>query len=91
MDVFGMGGFARGGMPVSGMLKAVGAILVLLAMAVLILGMVDVAQGEKGTWEIWPFYIIHGGISLAALVLFATANRIRAERAYKEFEGGEEL
>ncbi|MDY6795125.1 MAG: hypothetical protein SWK76_07575 [Actinomycetota bacterium] len=60
-----------------GLLVFLGWILILVALAVLILGLVDVAQGEKGTWGIWPIYLIHGGVAFAAVILFAVANRGR--------------
>jgi hypothetical protein len=67
-----------------GTLIAIGVVLMLAAMVFIIWGMVEVAQGDKGTWEIWPFYLIHGGISLVGMVLFAVANRGRVPSAAAE-------
>jgi NADH:ubiquinone oxidoreductase subunit 6 (subunit J) len=53
----------------------IGYVLMVVALVVMALGLVDVAKGEKGTWGIWPYYLIHGLISMAAVVLFAIANR----------------
>jgi EamA domain-containing membrane protein RarD len=64
-----------------GLLIFVGTILMIVALVFIIWGMVEVGQGKKGTWEIWPFYLIHGGVSMLALVLFAMANRGRGEPA----------
>jgi EamA domain-containing membrane protein RarD len=60
-----------------GTLIAIGTLLMLVAMVFIIWGMVEVAQGDKGTWEIWPFYVIHGTIAMTAMVLYAVANRGR--------------
>lgn len=66
----------------------IGAVLMVLALVVMALGLVEVAQGEKGTWGIWPYYLIHGVIALVAIVLFAIANRDRGE-AVAVTSGGE--
>jgi NADH:ubiquinone oxidoreductase subunit 6 (subunit J) len=71
-----------------GFLIFVGAVLIVLSLVVMALGLVEVAQGEKGTWGIWPYYLIHGGIALVAVVLFAAANRGR-EKPAAAAAGGE--
>jgi NADH:ubiquinone oxidoreductase subunit 6 (subunit J) len=70
-----------------GFLIFIGALLMILALVVMALGLVEVAQGEKGTWGIWPYYLIHGGIALAAIVLFAIANKGREKPATVAAEG----
>ena len=60
-----------------GTLITIGTLLMLVAMVFIIWGMVEVAQGDKGTWELWPFYLVHGAIAMAAMVLYAVANRGR--------------
>ena len=70
-----------------GFLIFVGAILMVLALVVMALGLVEVAQGEKGTWGIWPYYLIHGAIALVAIVLFAMANRGREKPTAVAAEG----
>jgi len=67
-----------------GALIAIGTLLIIVAMVFLIWGMVEVAQGDKGTWQIWPFYVIHGGIALAGMVLYAVANRGRVQAVSAE-------
>lgn len=67
----------------------IGTILVVAAFVVMILGLVEVGQGEKGTWEIWPYYAIHGVLSLAGLVLYGIANMGREKPAAVTPEGGE--
>ena len=64
-----------------------GALLMVLALVVMALGLVEVAQGEKGTWQIWTYYLIHGGIAMAAIVLFAIANMGREKPAAVTAEG----
>lgn len=71
-----------------GTLITVGALLVIAALFFMVWGIVEVGQGDKGTWEIWPFYLIHGGISLVALVLFSVANKGRTPPAATEGGGG---
>lgn len=73
-----------------GALIAVGTVLMIVALVFMVWGIVEVGQGDKGTWEIWPFYLIHGGVSLVALVLFYGANKGRAVPAALESGGGEE-
>jgi EamA domain-containing membrane protein RarD len=63
----------------------VGVVFLLVALAFLVLGQVWVAQGKKGTWGIWPLYIIHGVAGLIALACFFAA----APRKPKEQEGPE--
>jgi hypothetical protein len=48
-----------------------------------------VAQGQKGTWDIWPYYLIHGGISMVAFAVFAAANHGRAVTSAPREEEGE--
>ena len=60
-----------------GTLLFVGTILLIVALVFMIWGIVEVGQGDKGTWEIWPFYLIHGVVSLVALILFGIANKGR--------------
>jgi hypothetical protein len=72
-----------------GLLIGIGWLLMALALVVLVLGLVEVGKGEKGTWQIWPYYLIHGGVSLIALVLFGVANAGRERiEASAEMEGG---
>ena len=71
-----------------GTLIFMGTVLLIAALVFMIWGIVEVGQGDKGTWEIWPFYIIHGVLSLAALVLYGIANRGRQVPAAAELEGG---
>jgi EamA domain-containing membrane protein RarD len=74
-------------MYVRGLLIFAGTILIIVALIFIIWGMVEVGQGEKGTWDIWPYYLIHGGVSLVALVLFALANKGREKPAAVSAEG----
>ena len=67
----------------------VGTILLIVALVFMIWGIVEVGQGDKGTWEIWPFYLIHGVVSLVALILFGVANRGREIPAAVGTEGEE--
>jgi NADH:ubiquinone oxidoreductase subunit 6 (subunit J) len=76
-------------MQLRALLIFIGTILVVAAFAVMILGLIEVGQGEKGTWEIWPYYIIHGVVSLVGLVLYGIANRGRERPAMAAPEGGE--
>jgi hypothetical protein len=57
-----------------GLLIFLGVIFLVVAIAFLVIGQVWVAQGKKGTWGIWPMYIVHGVSALMALVLFYVAN-----------------
>ena len=66
-----------------------GTILMIVALVFMIWGIVEVGQGDKGTWEIWPFYLIHGVVSLVALILFGIANRGREIPAAVGAEGEE--
>jgi EamA domain-containing membrane protein RarD len=72
-----------------GPLLFIGTILMIVAMVFIIWGMVEVGQGKKGTWDIWPFYLIHGAVSLVALVLFGVANKGREKPATLSVEGEE--
>jgi EamA domain-containing membrane protein RarD len=72
-----------------GTLIAIGTVLMIVALVFMIWGIVEVGQGNKGTWEIWPFYIIHGVVSLVALILYGIANKGRERPAAVEAEGGE--
>jgi len=72
-----------------GTLLFIGTILVIVALVFMIWGIVEVGQGDKGTWEIWPFYLIHGVISLVALILFGIANKGREIPAAVSSEGEE--
>jgi EamA domain-containing membrane protein RarD len=72
-----------------GTLIFIGTILVVVALVFMIWGIVEVGQGKKGTWEIWPFYMIHGVVSLVALILFAVANKGREIPAAVSAEGEE--
>jgi len=65
----------------------IGTVLMVLALVVMALGLVEVAQGEKGTWGIWPYYLIHGVIALVAIVFFAIANKGREKPAAVTAEG----
>jgi EamA domain-containing membrane protein RarD len=76
-------------MRVRGTLLFIGTILVIVALVFMIWGIVEVGQGEKGTWEIWPFYMIHGVVSLVALILFGIANKGREIPAAVSAEGEE--
>ena len=68
----------------------IGTLFVIGALVVMILGLVEVGQGEKGTWEIWPYYMIHGVLSLVGLVFYGIANKGRETPAAAAVEGGEE-
>ena len=70
-----------------GLLIFVGYVFLILALVVMALGLVEVAQGEKGTWGIWPYYLIHGVIAMVAIVLFAIANKGREKPAAVTAEG----
>jgi len=74
---------------VRGTLIFFGTILMIVALVFMIWGIVEVGQGDKGTWEIWPFYLIHGVVSLVALILFGIANRGREIPAAVGAEGEE--
>jgi len=76
-------------MRVRGTLIFFGTILMIVALVFMIWGIVEVGQGDKGTWEIWPFYLIHGAVSLVALILFGIANRGREIPAAVSAEGEE--
>jgi EamA domain-containing membrane protein RarD len=76
-------------MRMRGPLLFIGTILMIVALVFIIWGMVEVGQGKKGTWDIWPFYLIHGAVSLVALVLFGVANRGREKPAMVSVEGDE--
>jgi len=76
-------------MRVRGLLIFIGTVLVIVALAFMVWGIVEVGQGDKGTWEIWPFYLIHGAVSLVALVLYGIANKGRERPAAAESGGGE--
>lgn len=68
-------------------LIAGGAVLLAVALVVIIIGMVWVARGEKGTWDIWPVYAIHGIAGLMALTCFYLAwrkNEVGAARDSRE-------
>jgi len=77
-------------MRVRGTLLFIGTILVIVALVFMVWGIVEVGQGDKGTWEIWPFYLIHGVVSLVALILFGIANKGREIPAAVGAEGEEE-
>ena len=79
----------EGVMRVRGTLIFFGTILMIVALVFMIWGIVEVGQGDKGTWEIWPFYLIHGVVSLVALILFGIANRGREIPAAVGAEGEE--
>jgi len=76
-------------MRVRGLLISIGTVLMIVALVFMVWGIVEVGQGDKGTWEIWPFYMIHGIVSLVALVLYGIANKGREIPAAAEAEGGD--
>ncbi|MBN2026977.1 MAG: hypothetical protein JW854_09510 [Actinobacteria bacterium] len=76
-------------MRVRGTLLFIGTILVIVALVFMVWGIVEVGQGDKGTWEIWPFYLVHGVVSLVALILFGIANKGREIPAAVGAEGEE--
>jgi len=79
----------EGVMRVRGTLIFFGTILMVVALVFMVWGIVEVGQGDKGTWEIWPFYLIHGVVSLVALIIFGIANRGREIPAAVGAEGEE--